>query len=318
MENKIIVFGLSASDALTDEICDYLKAERGKCKISHFADGEVIVEPEETVRGRHVFLIQSTCGPVNDNIVELLVAIDACRRASANEITCVIPYFGYARQERKSKPRQPISARLVADLIETAGADRVVAMDLHTSAIQGFFKIPSDNLSAVALFGHYFRGKNFEDDIVVVSPDHGGATRARKLAEAIGECGVAIIDKRRVRPNEAEALNLIGDVKDKICIIVDDLCDTAGSLVGGAKMLEEKGAKEIYYCCTHGVFSGPAIERIHNSNIKEVVITNTIPLVESKKDPKIRVLSVAYMLAKTIESIHDFAPVSQIYDMFND
>ncbi len=317
VNNNIIVFGLSSAGAITDEICGYLKVNRGKVKISKFADGEIIVEPEETVRGKHVFLICSTCNPVNDNVMEMLIAIDACRRASAKEITCVIPYFGYARQERKSKPRQPITARLVADLIETAGADRVVCIDLHATQIQGFFKIPSDNLSAVALFGQYFRAKHIDGDIVIVSPDHGGATRARQLAEYVN-APVAIIDKRRVRPNEAEAMGLIGDVDGKIAIIVDDLVDTGGSLVGAARMLEEKGAKEVYFCCTHAVLSHNAVEKIHNSGIKEVVITNTIPLPEEKKDPKIKVLSIAYMLAKTIEAISDYKPVSDIYAMFND
>ena len=317
VNNNIIVFGLSSATAIADEICGYLKCERGRVKISKFADGEIIVEPEETVRGKHVFLVCSTCNPVNDNVMEMLIAIDACRRASSKEITCVIPYFGYARQERKSKPRQPITARLVADLIETAGADRVVCIDLHATQIQGFFKIPSDNLSAVALFGQYFRAKHIEGDIVIVSPDHGGATRARQLAEYVN-APVAIIDKRRVRPNEAEAMGLIGDVDGRTAIIVDDLVDTGGSLVGAAKMLQNNGAKEVYFCCTHAVLSNNAVEKIHNSNIKEVIITNTIPLPEEKKDPKIKVLSIAYMLAKTIEAISDYKPVSEIYAMFND
>ena len=313
----IIVFGLSSAEALTNEICNFLKIERGKIKLSHFADGEIICEPEETVRGKHVFIICSTCYPVNDNLMEMLITIDACKRASAKEVTCVIPYFGYARQERKSKPRQPITARLVADMIQVAGANRVVCIDLHAIAIQGFFSIPSDNLSAVALFGQYFRAKHLEGDIVAVSPDHGGATRARQFAEYVN-APVAIVDKRRVRPNEAEALALIGDVDGKIAILVDDLIDTGGSLVGAAKMLEEKGAKEVYFCCTHGVLSQNAIEKIRQSNVKEVVLTNTIPLTEDKKDPKIKVLSIGYMIAKTIEAIYTYAPVSEIYAMFNE
>ena len=316
-ENGIIVFGLSSADALTEEICRYLKVERGKIKISHFADGEIIVEPEEKVRGKHVFVICSTCNPVNDNLMEMLIAVDAIRRASSAEITCVIPYFGYARQERKSKPRQPITARLVADMIESAGVDRVVCIDLHAIAIQGFFRIPSDNMTAVALFGQYFRAKHIEGDLVVVSPDHGGATRARQLAEYV-KAPIAIVDKRRVRPNEAEALALIGDCDGKTAIIVDDLIDTGGSLCGAAKMLKEKGAKEVYCCCTHGVLSNNAVERINNSDIKELILTNTIPMTEERKSPKIKVLSIGYMLARTIEAIYNKSSVSDIYAMFNE
>ncbi len=316
-QNKIIVFGLSNGDELTDEICTYLNCERGKINISHFADGEVICEPLETVRGRHVFLVQPTCFPVNDSIMELLIAIDACKRASANEVTCIIPYYGYARQERKSKPRQPVSARLVADLLETAGADRVVAIDLHASAIQGFFKVPNDDLSAVPLFAQYYLSKTFDNDIVVVSPDHGGVTRARNLANYFENAGVAIIDKRRVKANEAEALSVIGDVKDKTCIIVDDICDTGGSLIGACKILRSYGAKEVYFCCTHALFNGTAVQKIRDcEDLKEVVITNTIPQKEEKKDPKIKVISVAYLLAQTIQSIHDYKPVSEVAASF--
>lgn len=317
-KNPIIVLAMSSSVALADEICGYLGIQRGKCKTSHFADGEILVEPEESVRGKHVFLVQSTCTPVSNNVMELLIAIDACRRASAAEITCVIPYFGYARQDRKTKPRQPITARLIADLLEASGADRVVTIDLHATQIQGFFKIPNDDLSAVALFGQYFRAKHIEHDIVVVSPDHGGATRARKLSESLNHAPVAIIDKRRLRPNEAEAINIIGDVKDKAAIIIDDMIDTGGSMMGSIKMLYEKGAKEVYCCCTHGILSGNAVENIRNSPLKEIVLTNTIELKEEKKDPKIKVLSIAYMLAKTINAIQNYEPVSEIYEMFND
>ncbi len=317
-QSKIIVFGLSNGDELTNEICNFLNVERGKINISHFADGEVICEPLETVRGRHVFLVQSTCVPVNDSVMELLIAIDACKRASANEITCVIPYFGYARQERKSKPRQPISARLVADLLEAAGANRVVAVDLHASQIQGFFKVPNDDLSAVALFGQYYRTKQFENDVVVVSPDHGGVTRARNLANYLDDVTVAIVDKRRMRANEAEAMNVIGDVNGKDCIIVDDMCDTGGSLIGAVNILKEKGAQNVYFCCTHALFNGTAVDKIRNcEGLKEVVVTNTIPQAESKRDPKIKVISVGYMLAKTIQSIHDYNPVSEVTSEFN-
>ncbi|MEA5026916.1 MAG: ribose-phosphate pyrophosphokinase [Erysipelotrichaceae bacterium] len=318
MNKPIIVFALSSSIELADEICDYMKINRGKCKINHFADGEILIEPEESVRGKHVFLIQSTCNPVSNNVMELLIALDACRRASAAEITCVIPYFGYARQDRKSRPRQPITARLIADLLEVSGADRVVTIDLHAPQIQGFFKIPNDDLSAVSLFGQYFRAKHIDGEIVVVSPDHGGATRARKLAECMPGTTVAIIDKRRMKPNVAESINLIGDVENKTAVIIDDIIDTGGSLLGSIKMLYEKGAKEVYCCCTHGVLSQNAIDNIRTSPLKEVVLTNTIALPPEKKDPKIKQLSIAYMLAKTIEAIQRETPVSDIYEMFND
>ena len=318
MNKSIIVFALSSSIELAEEICDYMKISRGKCKINHFADGEILIEPEESVRGKHVFLIQSTCNPVSNNVMELLIALDACRRASADEITCVIPYFGYARQDRKSRPRQPITARLMADLLEVSGADRVVTIDLHAPQIQGFFKIPNDDLSAVSLFGQYFRAKHIEGEIVIVSPDHGGATRARKLAECMPSTTVAIIDKRRMKPNVAESINLIGDVDHKTAIIIDDIIDTGGSLLSGVKMLYEKGATDVYCCCTHGVLSRDAIENIKNSPIKEIVLTNTIALPIEKSDPKIKQLSIAYMLAKTIEAIQRQTPVSDIYEMFND
>ena len=318
MNKPIIVFALSSSIKLAEEICEYMKISLGKCKINHFADGEILIEPEESVRGKHVFLIQSTCNPVSNNVMELLIALDACRRASAAEITCVIPYFGYARQDRKSRPRQPITARLMADLLEVSGADRVVTIDLHAPQIQGFFKIPNDDLSAVSLFGQYFRAKHIDGEIVVVSPDHGGASRARKLAECMPSTTVAIIDKRRMKPNVAESINLIGDVNNKTAVIIDDIIDTGGSLLSGIKMLYEKGAKEVYCCCTHGVLSRNAIENIKDSPIKEIVLTNTIALPPEKCDPKIKQLSIAYMLAKTIEAIQRETPVSDIYEMFND
>jgi len=318
MNKPIIVFALSSSIKLAEEICEYMKISLGKCKINHFADGEILIEPEESVRGKHVFLIQSTCNPVSNNVMELLIALDACRRASAAEITCVIPYFGYARQDRKSRPRQPITARLMADLLEVSGADRVVTIDLHAPQIQGFFKIPNDDLSAVSLFGQYFRAKHIDGEIVVVSPDHGGASRARKLAECMPSTTVAIIDKRRMKPNVAESINLIGDVNNKTAVIIDDIIDTGGSLLSGVKMLYEKGAKEVYCCCTHGVLSRNAIENIKDSPIKEIVLTNTIALPPEKCDPKIKQLSIAYMLAKTIEAIQRETPVSDIYEMFND
>ncbi len=323
MNKDIIVFSLSSSIELADEICSHLGVTRGKCKVEHFSDGEIIVEPEESVRGKHVFLVQSTNAPTSATVMEVLIALDACKRASASEITVVMPYFGYARQDRKARARQPITGRLMADLYEAAGADRMVTIDLHAPQIQGFFKIPTDDLSVVSMFGQYYRTKvtdgEITNDIVVVSPDHGGATRARKLADTIPNSTVAIIDKRRTKPNEAEAVNLIGDVSGKTAIVVDDMIDTGGSMVSGIDMLYEKGATAVYAACSHGVLSGLAVERIANSKIKELVVSNSIQLTEEAKQcDKISQVSVAYMLAKTIEAIKDKTPVSNIYNLFND
>lgn len=323
MNKEIIVFALSSSIELADEICNYLSVRRGKCKVEHFSDGEIIVEPEESVRGKHVFIVQSTNAPTSSTVMEVLIALDACNRASASEITVVMPYFGYARQDRKARARQPISARLMADLYEAAGADRMVTIDLHAPQIQGFFKIPTDDLSIVSMFGQYFRTKITEEEItnevVIVSPDHGGATRARKLADTIPNSTVAIIDKRRTKPNEAEAQNLIGDVDGKTAIVIDDMIDTGGSMVSGIDMLYAKGATDVYAACSHGVLSGNAVERIANSNIKELVVSNSIPLTEEARQvDKIKSISVAYMLAKTIEAINEKTPVSNIYNLFND
>ncbi|CAM3702004.1 ribose-phosphate pyrophosphokinase [Erysipelothrix urinaevulpis] len=319
MRENIVVFGLSSNVELTAEICEHLDLKPGKIDVKHFADGEILIEPLESVRGKHVYIVQSTSTPVSETYMEVLIAIDACKRASAKEITVVMPYFGYARQDRKARARQPISAKLMANLLETAGADRVVTIDLHAPQIQGFFDIPTDDLTAVAMIGQYYRKKGFDQDIVVVSPDHGGATRARKLADTIPNSSIAIIDKRRTKPNVAEAMNLIGEVDGKIAIVIDDMVDTAGSLMGGINMLYEKGAKEVYCACTHGILSGPAVERIANSDIKELLITNTISLSEEAKSvSKIKQISVAYMLAKCIEAIQDHTPVSTLFDLFND
>lgn len=320
MIKETIVFALSSSVDLAKEIVDFLGLPMGKISVKHFADGEILVEPEETVRGRSVYIVQSTCAPVTERLMEVLVAIDACKRASAGEINIVMPYFGYARQDRKAKARQPITAKLVANLLEAAGADRVITIDLHATQIQGFFNIPIDDLTAIPMLGQYFKSKRFDpENVVVVSPDHGGTTRARKLADTMGTT-IAIIDKRRPRPNVCEAMNVIGDVKGKICIVVDDMCDTAGSLVAGCKILAEHGATEIYAAVSHGIFSKTAVELIEESPIKEMIITNSIPLSPEKKEKstKIKQLSVAYMLAKTIEAIQTHEPVSDVYDLFND
>lgn len=317
---ETIVFALTANVGLVNEICDYLNVEPGKISVKHFADGEILVEPEQTVRGRTVYVVQSTCNPVTERLMELLVSIDALKRASAAEINCIIPYYGYARQDRKACPRQPITAKLVANLLEAAGANRVITIDLHATQIQGFFNIPTDDLTAIPMIAQYFRNKNIPtEDLVVVSPDHGGTTRARRMAELLG-APLAIIDKRRPRPNVCEANNVIGDVADKNCIVVDDICDTGGSLVAGCELLKEKGAKDIYAAITHGVFSGNAAERIENSPIKEMIVTNTIPLSEEfkAKTNKVTSLSIAWMLSKIIEAISNHDSVSAVYSVFED
>ena len=318
MDNTII-FALSTNVELAREICDHLNLDLGKISVKHFADGEILVEPEETVRGKHVYLIQSTSNPVSESYMEVLIALDAFKRASADKVTVFMPYYGYARQDSKARARQPITAKLMADLLQTAGANRVVTIDLHASQIQGFFDIPIDDLTAVAMIGQYYRKKRFQDEVVVVSPDHGGATRARRLSDTIPNSTIAIIDKRRTRPNVAEAMNLVGDVDGKIAIVIDDMVDTAGSLMGGIDLLYERGAKEVYCACTHGVLSGPAVERISNSKIKELLITNSIPLSEeAKREPKIKEISVGYMLAKAIEAIQLHTPVSVLFELFSD
>lgn len=316
--DNITIFSLTSSKGLTEEIVRMLGIDEGKIAVNHFADGEILVEPQESVRGKHVFIIQSTCGPVNDHLMEMLICIDAVKRASCKEVTCVIPYYGYARQDRKARARQPITSRLVADLLTAAGADRVVAIDLHASQIQGFFKIPTDNLTAVDMIGQYFRRKNI-NNVCVVSPDHGGVVRARNLAANLPDATLAIVDKRRNKPNVAEAMNLIGDVRGKNCIIIDDLVDTGGSLIGCINMLMDNGAKDVYCAATHGVFSNDALARISQSNVKEFVVTNTIELNEQQLQscPKLKVLSVAFLLANTIKSIAESKPVSDVYSLFH-
>ena len=314
----VVVFSLTSNKELVKEICSYLKIKEGEIKIEHFLDGEVLVTPKESVRGKKVFIIQSTCKPVNDRLMELLVCVDAVKRASAKEIAVIVPYYSYARQDRKAAARQPITAKLVADMLMIAGIDRIVTVDLHAQQIQGFFDIATDDLTFIPLIAKYFENKfNKEDNIVVVSPDHGGTVRARRLAERL-EAPIAIIDKRRPRANVVEVSNVIGDVKDKTCIVVDDICDTGGSLVAGVKLLKEHGAKEIYTCVTHGVFSNNALDKIEDSPIKEMIISNTIPLSEEilNKYKKIKVLSIAEMLSSIISSIAKDKSVSKIFDMY--
>ena len=314
----IVVFSLTSNKELVKEICEFLKIKEGEINIEHFADGEVLVVPKESVRGKKVFIIQSTCNPVNDRLMELLVCVDAMKRASAKEIAVIVPYYGYARQDRKAAARQPITAKLVADLLMTAGINRIITVDLHAQQIQGFFDIATDDLTFIPLIGNYFEEKFTEnDDVVVVSPDHGGTVRARSLAEIL-HSPIAIIDKRRPRPNVVEVNNVIGDVKDKICIVVDDICDTGGSLVAGVNLLKENGAKEIYTCVTHGVFSKDALDKIDKSPIKEMIISNTIPLSKETLDKykKIKVLSIAKMLSLIISAIAKEKSVSKIFDMY--
>ncbi|ADL06846.1 ribose-phosphate diphosphokinase [Thermosediminibacter oceani] len=312
MENRLEIFTGNANPELAREIARNLGIMVGDAVVNTFSDGEIQVKINESVRGADVFVIQPLSYPVNDHLMELLIMLDALKRASAWRITAVMPYYGYARQDRKIRARDPITAKLVADLISTAGAHRVLTMDLHAGQIQGFFNFPVDHLMAVPILADYFRKKELEDP-VVVSPDLGGVTRARELANRIG-ASIAIIDKRRPEPNKAEVMNIIGDIRNKTVIMIDDMIDTAGTITLGAQALLDKGAKEVYACCTHPVLSGPAIERLNASPIKEVVVTNTIPLRDHQKIEKITVLSVAPLFAEAIRRIHLHQSVSTLFD----
>ena len=311
---NVKVFSANANRPFAEGVCRKLWLPMGDCAVAKFADGEVSVSINESVRGSDVFIVQSTCDPVNNNLMELLIMIDAFKRASAGRITAVIPYYGYARQDRKAKARDPISAKLVADLITCAGADRVLTMDLHAAQIQGFFNIPLDHLLGVPRLYPYFKEKFKDnmDDVVVVSPDFGSVTRARNFARGL-DAPIAIIDKRRPKPNVSEVMNIIGDIKDKRVIMVDDMIDTAGTITHGAQALMDRGAKEVYACCTHPVLSGPAIERIENSPIKELVVLDTIELSEEKKIDKIKVISVADLFAEAIKRIYADISVSPLF-----
>ncbi|MBN1473424.1 MAG: ribose-phosphate pyrophosphokinase [Syntrophaceae bacterium] len=303
MLEKIRIFSGNSNLVLASEICRNLGVSMGKANVTTFSDGETQVEINENVRGMDVFIIQSTCSPVNVMLMELLIMIDAMKRASADRITAVIPYYGYARQDRKVAPRAPISAKLVADLITTAGAHRVLSMDLHAGQIQGFFNIPVDNLFATSVLLDYMK-KNYPIDTVVVSPDTGGVERARAFGKRLG-AALAIIDKRREGPNESQVMNIIGNVKDKKVIILDDMIDTAGTVVQAANALKDAGATEVSVCCTHPVLSGPALDRIEKSSIKELVVTDTIPLTDAaKKCKRIKVLSVAGLLSEAVRRIY--------------
>src|SRR6202041_2925920 len=312
VDEKFKIFGGTANEPLADEVCNFLGMPRGQAMLKRFADGEVYVQVQENVRGCDVFVMQPTCRPVDEHLMELLLMIDALKRASARRITAVIPYYGYARQDRKDKPRSPISAKLVADLLTTAGADRALLIDPHTMQLQGFFNIPVDPLFASPVLVDYFRKLNLPD-LTVVSPDAGGVERARFFAKKM-DAALAIVDKRRIEMNVAEVMNVIGEVNGRTCLIIDDLIDTAGTLVKVAQALVAKGASRVYACCSHPVLSGPAVENLMNSQISEVVVTNTIPLSEAARNlPKIKVLSIAGLIGRAIQSIHEETSVSRLF-----
>jgi ribose-phosphate pyrophosphokinase len=306
------VFTLNSNPKLAEDIAAHIGTTLGKCTVNRFSDGEVQINIEESVRGCDVYVVQSTSSPVNEHTMELLIMIDALKRASARSINIVMPYYGYARQDRKARSREPITAKLVADLLETSGANRVITLDLHAPQIQGFFNVPIDHLQGVPILSDYFEAKNL-DDIIVVSPDHGGVTRARKMADRL-KAPIGIIDKRRPKPNVAEVMNIVGNIEGKTAILIDDIIDTAGTISLAANALMENGAKEVYACCTHPVLSGPAIDRINESKIKELVITNSIPLSEDKYIEKITPLSVAPLIGEAIVRVHELQSVSILFD----
>jgi ribose-phosphate pyrophosphokinase len=312
------IFSGTSNPDLSHRIAGQIGLPLGQLHISRFADGEIRVKIEESVRGMDVFIVQPTCAPVNDHVMELLILVDAFRRASARRITLVMPYYGYSRQDKKIKPREPVSARLVADLITTAGAHRILAVDLHAGQIQGFFQIPLDHLYAGPLISTYFAERGLTNhDTVVVSPDVGGVARARGLAETL-KAPIAIIAKRRPEPNQVEIMEIIGDVSGKTCVMIDDLIDTGGSIVSGAEALIARGARRVYACCTHPVLSGSAVDKIEGSPITELVVTDTIPLDPQKRarSTKLRVISVASLLANAICRIHTDDSVSEMFDSY--
>lgn len=310
---EIIVFTGNSNLPLVDSICEKLGIEKGNSEVKTFSDGEIAIDIGVSVRGKDVFVIQSTSSPVNNNLMELLILIDAFKRASAGRINAVIPYYGYARQDRKTKAREPITSKLVANLISTAGADRVVAMDLHAGQIQGYFDIPVDHLTAVPYLANYFKEIVKDNDFVVVSPDLGGVTRTRKFANELN-LPIAIIEKRRPKANVSEVMNIIGDIQGKSCILVDDIIDTAGTICHASDALLEKGAKQVYGCATHGVLSGPALERLEHSSLEKFVITDTIYLPQEKHIQKIDIVSVAPIFASAIRRINANSSVSEMFD----
>jgi ribose-phosphate pyrophosphokinase len=312
MDNQLKFFTGNSNPNLAEKICSYMGMPNGAIQVRRFSDGEIFVEIGENVRGKDIFVMQSTCSPVNDNLLELLIIIDALRRASARRITAVMPYYGYARQDRKVAPRVPISAKLVADLITTAGARRVLTMDLHAGQIQGFFNIPVDNLFAAPILLTYIK-EHFQDNLVIVSPDVGGVERARAFAKRLN-AQIAIVDKRRDRPNSSEVMNIVGEVKGATVVLLDDMVDTAGTLTKAAAALAEKGARKVYGCATHAVLSGPALDLIMNSPLEQLVVTDTIPLKEKREIcPKLQSVSIAPLLGEAIKRIHDEDSVSSLF-----
>ena len=316
MKNSVFsnykVFTGNSHPELAEEIASIMGKPLGKATVNKFSDGEISVNLWETVRGTDCYIVQSTCEPVNDNLMELLIMIDAMKRASAGRINAVIPYYGYARQDRKAKARDPITAKLVADLLVAAGADRVVTMDLHAAQIQGYFDIPVDHLVGMPILSKYFMAKGLED-VVIVSPDHGSVTRARNMAQPLN-APIAIVDKRRPEPNKSEIMNIIGDIEGKNCNLVDDMIDTAGTITNAANALKDLGAVSVRACATHAVLSGPAIERIENSAIEELVLLNTLPIPEEKRIEKMRIVSVAPLFAEAMTRIFTNGSISKLFD----
>ncbi len=311
-DNKIHIFTGTANVSLAKEIAEYVGIPLGDGEVGRFSDGEISLHIKESVRGSDVFIVQPLCPPVNENIMELLILIDALKRASSRSVNAVIPYYAYARQDRKTRARDPITAKLLADLLAGAGASRVVAMDLHAGQIQGFFNTPFDHLTGLPILAQYFKEKQIENAIVV-SPDLGGVTRARELADYL-DAPIAVIDKKRLSPNESEVMNIIGDVQGKTAILIDDIIDTAGTIVQGAEAIIERGALAAYACCTHGLFSGEAIPKILSSSLQEIVITNTIPLKDERCNDKFKVLSVATLIGEAIMRIHQERSVSELFN----
>lgn len=305
------IFTCNSHPKLAEEITNLMGVPLGKSTVSKFSDGEIQVSIWESVRGEDIYIIQSTGTPVNDNLMELLIMVDAMKRASAGRINAVIPYYGYARQDRKAKARDPITSKLVADLLVAAGVDRVITMDLHANQIQGYFNIPVDHLVGMPILADYFMKKNMKD-IVVVSPDHGSAGRARNFAEKL-DCPIAIVDKRRPEPNKSEIMNIIGDIDGRNCILIDDMIDTAGTICNAAEALLKLGGKSVYTCATHAVLSGPAIDRINSSCIEEMVLLNTLPIPEEKRIEKMTVLSVAPLFSEVISRVHNNGSVSSLF-----
>lgn len=312
MKNNLLIFSGNSNRKLASDMCKFLGTKLGDALVDTFSDGEIHVKINENVRGQDVFVMQSTCSPSNDNLMELLIMIDALKRASADRITAVLPYFGYARQDRKDQPRVPITAKLVANLLTTAGADRVLTIDLHAGQIQGFFDIPLDHLFAIKIFTGYIKKIKLNKEFVVVSPDVGGIKTARAYAKSF-KCGLAIVDKRRISDKDAEVMHIMGDVKGKHVVVVDDMVATAGSLVEAVEAIKNNGARDVYVTITHAVLCGPAIERFRKSPIKELIVTDTIPLPKGKMLPNIKVLSVAPLLGEAVKRIHEEESISVLF-----